>query len=172
MKTSRKGYGLLVATALFALAPPAWATLIVTGGTGTARDRRPSTTVVVGRVIEVGARWERGRIVSDATVEVDELVLGHAPSTMTVSFDGGSLDGVRMQVIEGATLEAGERALLFLRPEAEGAGFAIAGMSRGKVRVFEDRGGSQVMWASPDGRQYPVSLAAVVSLLRDQAGVP
>lgn len=129
--------------------PPTNATLIVRT-TMMARAMR-SDAVVIGQVRATHARWERGRIVTHADVEVESHIRGRAADRIDVVVPGGVVDGIGMRVLGAAELMVGDRALLFLTPTDRrdgrrhlidlGAGkVAIEGDSTGIDRVRDERG--------------------------------
>ena len=95
--------------------------------------------VVVGTVERADAHWDAyGRIVTDATVRIEESVKGPASDVLTVRCLGGNVGDVGMRVEGEATLDVGGRFVLFT---TERAGHRrVVGMSQGAMRVQRDQG--------------------------------
>ena len=78
-----------------------------------------SARVVVARAAEVKPGWRTNRwgdriIVSRVMLEVQETLKGQASRQVVVDVEGGSVDGVTLQVSSLPALEEGERAVFFL----------------------------------------------------------
>jgi hypothetical protein len=134
---------ILVATALPALA------LMVPMGTEDLVSE--ASAAVVGQVREVRSFWSANKKVirTHAVVDVTTNVFGLPTETKTVvvEFDGGEIDGLRLDVCDTPSFTPNEKVLVFLAPRnalgadstqkraAEGPVFAPAGMAQGKYAV-------------------------------------
>jgi hypothetical protein len=70
-------------------------------------------------------------IVTQLTLVVEETIKGRAPATLNLRVPGGTVDGTTLEIHGLPTFEAGERYLLFLRPEAERVGDPVVGVNQG-----------------------------------------
>lgn len=110
-------------------------------------DASPLVVVAVCRA--TAPRRSGGRLVTDAEVEVEQVVKGRfagkGPQRLTVVLPGGVDRHATPPVAElwpGApTLGVGERALLFLRPSARRGVWTLVGFAQGKLALT----------ATPDG---------------------
>ena len=98
---------------------------------------RSADDIAVFRVLETQARWDdRGRIVTDAALRVDEVWKGDATigSVMVVTRLGGDIGDLGMRVAGEPAYETGARIVVFLQEDAEGVSRAV-GMSQGVLAV-------------------------------------
>lgn len=93
--------------------------------------------VVVARVTDRVSSWtESGRLVyTDNSLAVEDVVLGEAPSFVTVRTFGGQIGDVQVEAHGFPKLEDGERVLLFLREDRETGATRILGYQQGHFRV-------------------------------------
>ena len=75
--------------------------------------------VVVARANSIKAEWRENEygdrlIVSRVQLRVEESLKGAAAETLRLDLDGGTLDGLTLQVSDLPMLEPGERAVFFL----------------------------------------------------------
>lgn len=98
--------------------------------------------VVATAVGERARRDARGRIVTDYTVRVEEVMKGDARpgATLVMTRLGGVLGDLGMRVEGEPSLEVGERYVLFLDRLSDGRTLRPVGMSQGVMPV-QDRGG-------------------------------
>lgn len=104
-----------------------------------------SAAVVQGEVLKVSSFWDRsGRvIVSEAMVRVEETITGKAPTVVVLRTHGGEVGGFRV-VAEGfPTFRAGDRLLLFLEAEQDGASW-VTGYRQGQYRIAVDQAGAEI----------------------------
>lgn len=96
-----------------------------------------ATAVIQGRVVGLESFWsDSGRIiVTEATIEVDEVLLGSAPSTVTVRTFGGQVGDIVVEAHGFPMLEADENVLLFLTVEPADGSTRILGYQQGHYRV-------------------------------------
>jgi hypothetical protein len=96
---------------------------------------RGSAAVLRGKVVKVEARLTRdgARIMTDATIEVQQAYKGAPASTVVVMQPGGEVDGLGQHVEGVAHFSVGEEVVLFL--EARGERYLVAGMAQGKWKV-------------------------------------
>lgn len=85
---------------------------------------RGANRVVVARVAETNARYERNQfgdevIVTYAQLAVEEVIKGE-PGPATLAVEGGTVDGITMRVSSLPSLTKGERAVFFLTPGKSG----------------------------------------------------
>src|SRR4029078_9100957 len=77
---------------------------------------RQSTAVVEGRVLKVSSFWDvTGRIIqTEALVQVEETVVGEAPTIVVLRTFGGTVDGYRVEAHGFPQFNVNERLLLFV----------------------------------------------------------
>lgn len=102
-----------------------------------------SDAIVVGRVVGLNShRLERGLIVTDVKIRIEQIARGTAlPATLIVRQPGGRL-GDELQVAdEVPTFAMNEQALLFLRENRAGGFYSVVGLEQGKVNLVPEAGG-------------------------------
>lgn len=135
---------LLVVFAIFALVPVSYIAQAAMIGLSTEELTTESDLVVEGTVDQVNSYWsdDGKRILSSATVAVDETVRGQAnQNTVTVEYEGGEVGEIGMKVSDMEPFARGERVLLFLkfhRSSKAGDISRLVGMSQGKYAIGED----------------------------------
>lgn len=101
-----------------------------------------SDQVVVARVLSLDSHFdERGQIVTDAAMQVEESVKGDvAPgAAVMVRRQGGTVGEIGMRVSGEPTFVVGETVVLFAA-QSTGGVLRPVGMSQGALRVFEKDG--------------------------------
>lgn len=106
---------------------------------------RDSEAVVQGKVLQVNSFWtEDGSIiVSEAMVQIEEKILGDAPSHVIVRTFGGTVGGFTVEAHGFPEFKANERVLLFLEPERDGVA-RVAGYQQGQYRLIVDKAGNEI----------------------------
>lgn len=133
---------------------------------------RDSASVVQGQVLKVSSFWDpTGRVImTEAQIQVEEKVVGNAPSVVVVRTFGGTVDGYTIEAHGFPTFRAKERLLLYLEREQDGA-TRVTGYQQGQFRIVRDQAGveiavpavdSEVNVIGRDGR--PAAKAAPVRL--------
>ena len=115
---------------------------------------RAADHVVVGTVVSTEARYDHlDRIVTDATVRVDERMHGAAPegSTVIVRRLGGVVGDVGLRIEGEPTFLPGERVLLFARTIASERLLRPIGMSQGVMPIQRDAAGAEVVMPGGEG---------------------
>ena len=110
---------------------------------------RESAVIVRGTVVASRSDWsaDRERIYTDATVRVDEALVGKVGPTLTVRQPGGTVDGARARIAGVRYLGVGEHVALFLRTDGER--HYLVGFSQGVWYVHGAKGAETV------GRRAP-----------------
>jgi hypothetical protein len=108
-----------------------------------------SAAVVDARVAKVESFWNRERtaILTEATVRVDEVIVGEAPAFVKVRTFGGRVGRMRVEAPGFPTFEAGQRLLLFLYREPADGSVRVQGYQLGQYRI--DKGADGVEMAVP-----------------------
>jgi len=112
-----------------------------------------ASAVVVGDVLSVESFWTKdGRvIVTEAMVEVEDAILGEAPSVVVVRTFGGTVNGYTVEAHGFPTFEKGQRLLLFLEQDnAEPDAARVLGYQEGMYRVALDKAGREVAHPTVD----------------------
>jgi hypothetical protein len=106
---------------------------------------RDSQAVVQGKVLQVNSFWNKAGtiIVSEAMVQVEEKILGDAPTVVFVRTLGGTVDGFTVEAHGFPEFKANERVLLFLEPEQGGAS-RVAGYQQGQYRLIPNKAGVEM----------------------------
>jgi hypothetical protein len=103
-----------------------------------------STAVVIARVgaarQAVHPKWNRPLTLT--SIEVEEVLVGAAPASLSIEQLGGVLDGKVHYIPGDAVLKQGERCLLFLR-NVEGGWFLTA-MKQSRYQLLEGKRGTFV----------------------------
>lgn len=105
-----------------------------------------SQAVVVVRILDVESYWndEHTMILTDALLEVEEIVVGRTGATVVRARTfGGEVGGYRVDAQGFPTFPRGERLLVFLGAEKSGV-HRIVGYQLGQYRVTKDRTGAEV----------------------------
>jgi hypothetical protein len=166
----------LLALSAVALALPAGAsTFIFTPQRDLVRD---AAAIVQGRVLSTSSFWnETGQvIVTEAVFQVEERLVGKAPSVVVVRTFGGRVGNFVVEASGFPTFRKGERQLLFLEAE-KGGHNRVLGYQQGQFRIERDASGAELARPAVDhgatfvGQSAPIktlSLAALKSsILRD-----
>jgi len=103
-----------------------------------------ATDVVDGNVISSSPVWtaDHRRIVTHVVVEVRDTWKGGAGGRITVVQPGGELDGIGQRVSGVASLQPGERVVLFL--ERSGPYHRVVGLAQGVYRVVPVAGSNEL----------------------------
>jgi hypothetical protein len=99
--------------------------------------------VVLATAVDEHARRDaRGRIVTDFTVRVDEVVKGRsrAGATLVMTRLGGAIGDLGMRIEGEPSLAIGGRYVLFLRVMRDGRTLRPVGMSQGVMPIEEREG--------------------------------
>lgn len=101
--------------------------------------------VVAGRVVEVNSFWNREgtAIVTEAVIEVEESILGNAPSHVRVRTFGGEVGDYKIVALGFPTFERNEKLLLFLEPKQDGF-HKVLGYRQGEYRVRPGKSGREM----------------------------
>jgi len=96
-----------------------------------------SDMVIQGQVINVHSHWSQsGRIiVSDATVRVDEALIGKCPRVVRVRTIGGQVNDFVAEAAGFPKLELGEKVILYLYEEPSDRSLRVTGYQQGQFRV-------------------------------------
>src|ERR1051325_10081542 len=139
-----------------------------------------ASAVVVGNVLSVESFWTKsGRvIVTEAMVEVEDAILGDAPSVVRVRTFGGTVNGYTVEAHGFPTFEKGERLLLFLeRDKSDADATRVLGYQEGMYRVAFDKAGREVAnptvdggarWLTADGKVAPEPRPILLDDLRGE----
>jgi hypothetical protein len=140
-----------------------------------------SDAVVQGRVIQVNSFWSRsGRLImTEAMIQVEETILGDAPTVVVLKTAGGTVDGFTIEAHGFPKFEVNERFLLFVDG---GEAARVVGYRQGQWRIVPDKAGVEiavpmvegdVMLLTPDGkaavRPQPVRLETLKGQIRAAA---
>ncbi len=115
---------------------------------------RKASAVVVGNVLSVESFWTRSGqiIVTEAMVEVEDAIVGEAPSVVIVRTFGGTVNGYTVEAHGFPTFNKGERLLLFLEKDrANPDATRVLGYQEGQYRLALDQAGREVALPTVDG---------------------
>ncbi|MES1244120.1 MAG: hypothetical protein ABUT39_21125 [Acidobacteriota bacterium] len=124
--------------------------------------------VVAGRVVEVTSFWnaEHTAILTEAVLEVEDTLVGSSPAYVNLRTFGGQVGNYRIVAHGFPTFQLGERLVLFLEPEQDGAQ-RVLGYQQGQYRIREQQGremavpvidfGARIL--RPDGTEAPAPKA-------------
>src|SRR5262249_55188851 len=125
-----------------------------------------SDLILLGHVEKIASRWDGGKIVTDATVRVEQTVKGAPTRAVVVSQPGGRVGDIVMRVLGGAEFHAGDRSILFLKQA--GPSLRVVGLAQGKLDVRRNGAGVEVVTWVPAGAAAAdtVPLAGALARLR------
>jgi hypothetical protein len=111
-----------------------------------------SAAVVDGEVLQVHSFWDaKGRvIITEAIIKVSDSVAGNIGSAIVVRTFGGTVEGYTVEAHGFPTFKRGERYLLFLESERNGA-HQVTGYQLGQYRITLDKNGAEVAVPTFDG---------------------
>lgn len=105
-----------------------------------------SDTIVMGTVKKrLPSRWDRSDpeepvIYTDVIIEIEEYLKNPLDQReVTIQLLGGKVGNVNMEAMDEATLNLGEKVLLFLKKNKEG-NFVVLGAMQGKYTIDEATG--------------------------------
>ncbi len=154
MKRRLSLFALAVALAL----PAGASTFIFTPQRELVRD---AAAIVQGRVLSTSSFWnETGQvIVTEAVIQVEEKLVGDAPSILVVRTFGGQVGNFAVEASGFPTFQKGERQLLFLEAE-KGGHTKVLGYQQGQFRIERDASGAEVARPAVDAGSTFVGQAA------------
>jgi hypothetical protein len=105
-----------------------------------------SSDVVVAHANKSWSTWnaQHTMIVTFTEFSVDDHLKGSGSSTITVKQPGGSAGDYTQRVAGVRPWSAGESAVLFLRPSADGT-FVVSGLMQGDFRMRKQTSGSMLV---------------------------
>lgn len=126
-----------------------------------------SERVIQGEVINVHSHWSQsGRIVvSDATIRVDEVLIGDSPGVVQVRTFGGQVNDFVVETHGFPVFETGEKVLLYLYEEPSDRTLRVLGYQQGHFRVVTRLDGvtlavpqvdEEARLLRPDGSPLPI----------------
>lgn len=127
---------------------------------------RESDVVIQGTVIHLESSWdEEGRIiVTDATIQVSDAIVGEAPSLIVVRTPGGTVAGYQVEAQGFPELSLDEEVILFIKNDESIRANRIVGHQQGHFEVVERLDGvrlavprieDEVSFFTPSGRVLP-----------------
>ncbi len=137
-----------------------------------------SDAVIQGRVLEVDSFWNRGAtaILTEAKIQVDDVLAGDAPAEVTVRTFGGKVGDYYIDAVGFPTFHRGDEVVLFLQ-RAKDRSLRVTGYQLGQYRVvpnskggFEARPeagrGMRLLYA--DGTPAPAPKALPLDTLKSE----
>jgi hypothetical protein len=111
-----------------------------------------SAAVIDGEVLQVHSFWDpKGRMmITEAIVRVSDSVVGNIGSAIVVRTFGGTVEGYTVVAHGFPTFQRGERLLLYLESERDGA-HRVTGYQLGQYRIVLDKSGREVAVPTFDG---------------------
>ena len=99
-----------------------------------------SDAVIQGRVLKVDSYWGQGGriIMSEVMVQVEEKILGNAPSVVRVRTFGGTVGGYTVEAHGFPTFNVNDHVVLFLQNANDTA--EVTGYRQGQWRIVQDKG--------------------------------
>ena len=137
-----------------------------------------SDRVVEGRVIAIESFWdEAGRlVVTEATVQVDETLVGRTESVVKVRTPGGTVGRFRVEAAGFPVLALDEKVILFLREEAQADYHRVVGFQQGHFEVVERNDGVKLAvpriegngrYVTLDGRRLPAARSSELGQFKE-----
>lgn len=114
-------------------------TILAESNQNLARRFVGAQSAVVGKVVSVTPRWHRNQwgdelIVSRLIVDVVETLRGASARKLQIDVEGGTINGLTLQVGHQVALEAGDRAV-FILDEVQPGLHAPHGKAQGLLRL-------------------------------------
>lgn len=133
----------LVGLALVAALPAAASTFLALDDQQLVEGSR---AVVEGKVLSVESFWnaEGTAILTEAVVEVDDLIAGESPAVVRVRTFGGQVGNYVIEAHGFPRFEEGERLLLFLNEEKADRSIRVTGYQQGQFRIRTDEKGHEM----------------------------
>jgi hypothetical protein len=109
-----------------------------------------ASSIVIGQCTGTQSRWVEGRLVTDATILVEETIKGDVAGTLKVELPGG-IDSnrkfpVAMTYAGAPQISLDEKVFLFLTgPEDGSTGYSVMGFAEGKFSVGQASDGEKVV---------------------------
>lgn len=112
-----------------------------------------SAAVVDARVANVESFWnaDHTAILTEATVRVDEVIVGEAPGFLKVRTFGGTVGRYRIEAPGFPTFTTGQRLLLFLYREPADGSVRVQGYRLGEYRIEVSTDGVEMAMPMADG---------------------
>ncbi len=103
----------------------------------TAQLTREARSVQLGEITSSWSSWdpEKRMVYTYVKMRVDQTLKGDANREVLIRQPGGRAGGIGMIVHGVASFRPGERALVFLKVDADGAP-TVVGMAQGKFRIY------------------------------------
>jgi hypothetical protein len=113
---------------------------------------RQSAAAVQGKILKTSSFWDaKGQVIlTEALVQVEDVVFGKAATVVVVRTFGGTVDGYTIEAHGFPRFTANERVLLFLGAEANGASQVI-GYQQGQFRLVKNAAGIEFAVPMRDG---------------------
>lgn len=174
---SRRGQIAAILPTLAALALPASASTFLALSQQELATR--AGAVVEARVVGVRSFWNRERtvIVTEARLQVDDVVVGDAARELVVRTFGGTVDGYTIVAHGFPTFRAGERQLLYLVQEPKDGSVRVLGYQQGQYRIVTAGDGIEkavpalgdgARFLTRDGRPAPAAKIVPLEDLKQQ----
>jgi hypothetical protein len=138
-----------------------------------------SDMVIQGEVINSQSRWSQsGRIiVSDATIRVDEVLVGDSPRVVRVRTIGGQVNDFVVESHGFPAFDEGEKVLLYLYQEPSDRTLRVLGYQQGYFRVVTRLDGvtlavpqvdEEARLLRPDGTPVPVPASVEIGAFKSR----
>jgi hypothetical protein len=133
-----------------------------------------SALVFHGRVLDTRSRWLPGHqgIVTDVEFDVIEVFKGEAPGRLSLSFAGGTVDGVGMRVHGLTRPVADEEGVYFVEQLDHPQVNPLYGWDQGHYRVRATADGVRRVFANSGAPVLTAAPAASPARVRLSPGVP
>ncbi|HET6629546.1 MAG TPA: hypothetical protein VFG91_07205 [Woeseiaceae bacterium] len=136
-----------------------------------------SDRVIQGEVLKVHSHWSKsGRIVvTDATIRVDEVLIGDSPEVIQVRTFGGRVNDFVVETHGFPVFQAGKKVILYLYEEPSDRSLRVLGYQQGHFRVVTRLDGvtlavPQVDQAGrllrPDGSPVPIPASVEIGAFK------
>ncbi len=123
----------------------------------TARLTQESKSIRIGQVTSRWSSWDPDKrmVYTYIKLRVDETLKGDSRSEVLIRQPGGQAAGVGMVVHGMASFQKGERALIFLKHDADGAP-TVSGMAQGKylIKNHPDSGTDFAEFEPPSNAEF------------------
>lgn len=151
----RRGIAITLTVAGTFLSATAHATMVEQ--LNTTQLTREAKAVQVGKVTSAWSSWdpEKRMVYTYVKFKVDQTLKGQPQQEILIRQPGGRAGGIGMVVHGVANFRTGERALVFLKHDADGAP-SLVGMAQGKFRIYRSAvtGEEMALFRAPQNLEF------------------
>jgi hypothetical protein len=138
-----------------------------------------SDSVIQGEVVRAHSHWSgSGRVVvTDATIRVDQVLIGKSPAVIQVRTFGGQVNDFVVETYGFPVFETGEKVILYLYEEPSDRSLRVRGYQQGHFRVVTRLDGvtlavpqvdEKARLLRPDGSPLPIPESVEIGVFKNR----